>query len=437
MLSNIYLILKREFSMKIRNKMFWMMALLGPFMLAAIMIVPVGLNMKSADHKIIEILDLNRLKKEEVNIHKYFTNTEEVSYVFMNGLPEDIKDIFLNKGTHDALMVTQAYPSTAAAQFYSKSSISQKLLEKTEASMLNYQKDVLLFKKANLTSDAIQDFNSRYAIKNIFVNNNAYQNVFESTASSIGLTAGILIYVFILLFGIQVMRGVMEEKSSRILEVMLISVKPFELMMGKILGIGLTSLLQFGMWVGISSSISYAIKSYFKLEMYSNQNIGNTLKFVNDSSQAMNINRLMTALGQINLPYILVIFLVFFILAYLLYSAMFAAIGAAVDSETDTQQFVLPITIPLLVAFLLAQNIINNPDGTMAFWLSMVPITSPIVMMLRLPFGVPVWQLIVSLSLLLGAFAAITCLSSKIFRIGILMYGKKVTLKELGKWMYY
>lgn len=437
MLSNIYLILKREFSMKIRNKMFWMMALLGPFILAAIMIVPVGLNMKSADHKIIEILDLNRLKKEEVNIHKYFTNTEEVSYVFMNGLPEDIKDIFLNKGTHDALMVTQAYPSTAAAQFYSKSSISQKLLEKTEASMLNYQKDVLLFKKANLTSDAIQDFNSRYAIKNIFVNNNAYQNVFESTASSIGLTAGILIYVFILLFGIQVMRGVMEEKSSRILEVMLISVKPFELMMGKILGIGLTSLLQFGMWVGISSSISYAIKSYFKLEMYSNQNIGNTLKFVNDSSKAMDINRLMTALGQINLPYILVIFLVFFILAYLLYSAMFAAIGAAVDSETDTQQFVLPITIPLLVAFLLAQNIINNPDGTMAFWLSMVPITSPIVMMLRLPFGVPVWQLIVSLSLLLGAFAAITYLSSKIFRIGILMYGKKVTLKELGKWMYY
>ena len=105
MLSNIYLILKREFSMKIRNKMFWMMALLGPFMLAAIMIVPVGLNMKSADHKIIEILDLNRLKKEEVNIHKYFTNTEEVSYVFMNGLPEDIKDIFLNKGTHDALML--------------------------------------------------------------------------------------------------------------------------------------------------------------------------------------------------------------------------------------------------------------------------------------------------------------------------------------------
>ena len=303
--------------------------------------------------------------------------------------------------------------------------------------MLNYQKDVLLFKKANLTSDAIQDFNSRYAIKNIFVNNNAYQNVFESTASSIGLTAGILIYVFILLFGIQVMRGVMEEKSSRILEVMLISVKPFELMMGKILGIGLTSLLQFGMWVGISSSISYAIKSYFKLEMYSNQNIGNTLKFVNDSSQAMDINRLMTALGQINLPYILVIFLVFFILAYLLYSAMFAAIGAAVDSETDTQQFVLPITIPLLVAFLLAQNIINNPDGTMAFWLSMVPFTSPIVMMLRLPFGVPVWQLIVSLSLLLGAFAAITYLSSKIFRIGILMYGKKVTLKELGKWMYY
>jgi ABC-2 type transport system permease protein len=437
MRKNILLILKREFSMKIRHKMFWFMAILGPFMLAAIMIVPVGLNMKSADHKVIEILDLNRFKKEEVNIHQYFTNTEEVSYVFMNGKIDEIKNIFLTKGTHDALLITHAYPSKEKAQFYSKSILNQHLIDQTAKAMLNYQKDVLLYKEAKLTPEKINQINNQFSFKNSYLESNAYQNVFDSTAASVGLTAGIMIYAFILLYGIQVMRGVIEEKSNRILEVLVIAVKPFELMMGKILGIGLTSILQFSIWVGITSSISWGIKSYFKLDMYANENIGETLTFIKDSSKAMEMNRLITALTEINLPLMLLAFFAFFILAYLLYSALFAAIGAAVDAETDTQQFVLPITIPLLVSFLLAQNIINNPDGNLAFSLSMFPFTSPIVMMLRLPFGVPMWQFMLSLGILSLSFLFFTFLSAKVFRVGILMYGKKVTFNELGKWLFY
>ncbi|MEY3452187.1 MAG: hypothetical protein RL711_2015, partial [Bacteroidota bacterium] len=220
-------------------------------------------------------------------------------------------------------------------------------------------------------------------------------------------------------------------------EVLVIAVKPFELMMGKILGIGLTSMLQFSIWIGITSSISWAIKSYFKLDMYANENIENTLSFIKDSSKAMEMNRLMTALTEINLPMMLLAFLAFFVLAYLLYSALFAAIGAAVDAETDTQQFVLPITIPLLGSFLMAQNIINNPDGSLALCLSMFPFTSPIVMMLRLPFGVPMWQFILSLSILAISFLFFTFLSAKVFRVGILMYGKKVSFNELRKWLFY
>ena len=423
--------------MKIRHKTFWMMAILGPFILAAIMIVPVGLNMKTADHKIIEILDLNRLSKEDINIHHYFTNTEEVSYVFMHGKIDEIKNIFLTKGTHDALLITQAYPSKEKALFYSKSIINQHIIDQTAKAMLNYQKDVLLLKQAKLNPTTIAQMNEQFAIKNIYLENNAYQQVFDSTAASVGLTASIMIYAFILLYGIQVMRGVMEEKSNRIVEVLVIAVKPFELMMGKILGIGLTSMLQFSIWIGITSSISWAIKSYFKLDMYANENIENTLSFIKDSSKAMEMNRLMTALTEINLPMMLLAFLAFFVLAYLLYSALFAAIGAAVDAETDTQQFVLPITIPLLGSFLMAQNIINNPDGSLALCLSIFPFTSPIVMMLRLPFGVPMWQFILSLSVLTVSFLFFTFLSAKVFRVGILMYGKKVSFNELRKWLFY
>lgn len=295
----------------------------------------------------------------------------------------------------------------------------------------------MLYKKANLNSLNIQALNQQYAIKTETLTTNSYEEMFANTASSIGLTAGILIYFFILLYGIQVMRGIIEEKSNRILEVLVTSVKPFELMMGKILGIGLVSLLQFGIWIGISSTISVLISSYFKLEMYNTANINHTLSFVSDSSKALEINMFMTSLSQINLPFVIVIFLSYFIFAYLLYAALFAAIGSAVDAETDTQQFVLPITIPLLISFVMAQSIITNPDSSMAFYLSLIPFTSPIVMMLRLPFGVDLWQVALSLFLLISTFLAATYFSSKVFKTGILMYGKKVSLKELVKWMFY
>ena len=437
MLNNIYLILKREFSMKIRNRMFWIMALLGPFLLAGIMIVPVGLNMESKEHKIIEVLDMNSFNKDSLNIHQYFTNTDEVSYVFMHGEPQDIKNIFLTNSSHDALVIMQAYPSQEKVQFYAKSVVGQEIITTLEKSILNFQKDVLLHKKANLSSLNIQALNQQFSIKTETMNTNAYEEMLANTASSIGLTAGILIYFFILLYGIQVMRGIIEEKSNRILEVLVTSVKPFELMMGKILGIGLVSLLQFGIWIGISSTISVLISSYFKLEMYNTANINHTLTFVNDASKAMEINMFMTSLSQINLPFVIVIFLSYFVFAYLLYAALFAAIGSAVDAETDTQQFVLPITIPLLISFVMAQSIITNPDSSMAFYLSMIPFTSPIVMMLRLPFGVDLWQVVLSLLILISTFLAATYFSSKVFKTGILMYGKKVSLKELVKWMLY
>lgn len=437
MFNTILLILKREFSMKIRNKMFWIMALLGPFVIAGIMIVPMGLNIESKQHKIIEVLDLNKFEKEEVNIRNYFIDNEDVSYIFMRGEAEDIKNIFIKNGTHDGLLIMDKYPSKNKIQFYSKSIIPKPIISEVSQSILNFQKDILLFIKANLSSNEILEFNNRFKINNITIENDAYKSVFNDTASTIGLTAGIMIYFFILLYGIQVMRGVIEEKSNRILEIMVISVKPFELMMGKILGIGLVSILQFTIWLSLTSVISTITKAYFKLEMYSKENIDHTLIFVSDTAKAMDMSILMTTLAQINIPFIVTIFLIYFVFSYLLYSAMFAAIGAAVDAETDTQQFVLPITIPLLFTFVMAQSIINNPESNLAFVLSVFPLTSPIAMMFRLPFGVSSCHLILSISLLIGSFILVTFGSAKIFRTGILMYGKKVTLSELMKWIRY
>jgi ABC-2 type transport system permease protein len=412
------------------------MALLGPFILAAIMIVPVGLNMQSKEHTIIEVLDQDSFKKEEINIHHYFENNDEVSYVFMHGEPDDIKSIFLNKSTHDALLIMPKYPSDTPVQFFSKTPISRSTIAKTETALLNYQKDVFLLKSAKTSSGFLTAFNQRFKIKDIHVEYNAYEHVFNDTAATVGLTAGIMIYFFILIYGIQVMRGVIEEKTNRILEVLVITVKPFELMMGKILGIGAVSIVQFLIWITVTSFMSFVVTDYFKLDMYSNANIAHTLTFVNDTAKAMEMNRFVTSMTQMNIPYMILLFLVYFMLAYLLYSALFSAIGAAVDAETDTQQFVLPITVPLLISFLLAQNIIANPDGKIAIWLSFIPFTSPIVMMLRLPFGVENWQILLSVMILLITFIGTTYVASRIFRIGILMYGKKVTIGEILKWIY-
>ncbi|MDF2438330.1 MAG: transporter permease [Bacteroidota bacterium] len=263
----------------------------------------------------------------------------------------------------------------------------------------------------------------------------------------IGLGAGILIYVFIFLYGVQVMRGVMEEKTNRIVEVILSSVKPFELMMGKIIGVALVGLTQFLLWVILTTTL-YSVAGITLLkdldmkqvqkkeEVYT---IGADLKYTDMKKiEKPNIvTEVMNDFKSVNMVEIFFTFLFYFLFGYLMYSALFAAVGAAVDNEADTQQFMMPITIPLILSFVVAQAIIQNPESQMAFWFSIIPLTSPIVMMVRMPFGVPDWQLALSMALLLLGFVITTWLAGRIYRTGILMYGKKVSWKELGKWLFY
>ena len=247
------------------------------------------------------------------------------------------------------------------------------------------------------------------------------------------------------------MRGVIEEKTNRIVEIIISSVKPFELMMGKILGIALVGLTQFLLWVILTFAIASMAAPLLEDQVL-HQDIKNEKPSAVHSgldktalqelgavpaAERGEIGRIFEQVSQINFTLILSCFLIYFLGGYLLYSALFAAIGAAVDNETETQQFMLPVTIPLIISFIAAQSIVQQPDSSLGFWLSIIPFTSPVVMMVRIAFGVPAWELALSISLLIGGFLGATWLAAKIYRTGILMYGKKATYRELFHWLFY
>lgn len=247
------------------------------------------------------------------------------------------------------------------------------------------------------------------------------------------------------------MRGVIEEKTNRIIEVIISSVKPFELMMGKIIGIALVGLTQFLLWVVLSTTLISGGQSLVE-QHFAEQETGTSIEEAMSGSQSLApeqeeiaeaqlneaaVNELFDNISMIDFPVILGSFLFYFLGGYLIYSALFAAVGSAVDNEADTQQFMLPITLPIIFSFVMAQVVINNPESSMSFWLSMIPFTSPIIMMVRIPFGVPYWEIGLSMLLLIAGFVATTWLAGRIYRTGILMYGKKITYKELWKWLIY
>ncbi|RYE02868.1 MAG: ABC transporter permease, partial [Sphingobacteriaceae bacterium] len=244
----------------------------------------------------------------------------------------------------------------------------------------------------------------------------------------------------------QVMRGVIEEKTNRVIEVIVSSVKPFQLMLGKILGVGLVGLTQFMLWIVLSTVVTnVAEKAFTQTEVQTEQSSNSTQKTGDKNSikqtQMPVSNPVMSFLNSlkgINYGYIVGCFIFYFLSGYLLYSALFAAVGSAVDSETETQQFMFPITLPLLFTYILSfAFLVNNPDSTLAFWLSVIPFTAPIAMMVRIPFGVPGWQLALSMLLMVAGFIFTTWVAARIYRVGVLMYGKKTSYKELAKWFFY
>jgi ABC-2 type transport system permease protein len=273
---------------------------------------------------------------------------------------------------------------------------------------------------------------STASIKSLELSDQGSQASGTEVKTAIGFFGGILVYMFTFLYAAQIMRGVIEEKTSRIVEVLVTSVKPAQLMLGKILGIATVGLLQFGIWIVLTLAVASAAGAAGLLDTDPSQMEAMSSAGMPEPGMMQSA---LEALETINLPGLIGMFLFYFLSGYLLYGALFAAVGAAVDSETDTQQFMLPLTLPLVLTFIMASSMMENPNGTLAVVLSMIPLSAPIAMMIRIPFGVPWYELLASMSFMVLGFLGTVWIAGRIYRVGILSYGKKTTYADLWKWI--
>ena len=413
----IWLIIKREYLVRVRKTSFMVMTILGPLLMAALLIVPVYLTEESKEERLIA-----------VNHQEEFT-LEDTEFVHFTSIPE-LEANELVKNYSNSPYYALLYIEGEEFTLYSNQQISLSVSETIERQIENII-EINNLKAAGIDPQVIENASSSIKIQTKIISEDGNATNSHSEASmGIGFIAGILIYMFIFMYGTMVMRGVIEEKTSRIVEVIISSVKPFQLMMGKILGVALVGLTQFVLWILLTIIISTVAELAFL-------DVGSMANEVANTNQSVILAQLADITGGINLTQIFILFIFYFLAGYLMYSSLFAAVGSAVDAEADTQQFILPITIPLILSFVLIQPIMDNPDGTLAFWMSIIPFTSPVIMMVRLPFGVASWEILLSMGVLVSTFIATTWLAGRIYRTGILMYGKKASYKELWKWLKY
>lgn len=449
-MNKTWLILKREYLTRVKKRSFIIMTILGPLFMAALIIVPFYFARMEGETKLIGVLDESGLFKGT------FSNTENIQFVELSGDLESAKEHFVGEG-HYALLHIPApsisFPETA--KLYSTGQPNIVVKGYIKENMRKYVEELKL-DASGIDPEVLNSIKTSINLLTIKIDETGTeQSSYTELGMAVGFVSGLLIYIFIFMYGTQVMRGVIEEKTNRIVEVIVSSVKPFQLMTGKIVGVALVGLTQFILWVVFTAIIVTSFLSFYSDEFstyrQNQMNIQEQVKTsgltpggmepVDGSLAEGDINESFIAaydmLNSINFELIIFMFLFYFIGGYLLYGALFAAIGSAVDSETDTQQFMLPLTIPLILSIAIAQFIMVNPEGPAAFWMSLFPLTSPVIMMIRLPFGVPVQDLIFSVVLLIMGFFATTWLAAKIYRTGILMYGKKINYKELWKWVRY
>ncbi|MDP2424107.1 MAG: ABC transporter permease [Bacteroidales bacterium] len=442
-MNKISLIIQREYLTRVRKKSFIVMTILGPILMAALFIVPVYLSQMGGEAKSIQVVDETGLFVNR------FENTKQLVFKPQNVDIEVAKEHFARSGDEALLYIpmSELNVPTSAILYFDK----QPTLVMTSHISSTIRKEVESLKllASGIDAEVLRSIKTSVNLMTIKLHEGGKEEKkFSEVATILGFVSAIMIYMFVFLFGSQVLRGVIEEKVSRIVEVIISSVKPFQLMMGKIVGVGLVGLTQFLLWIIFTFIIITGFQAAFpekfrtsstETMLVTDSRIASPVQITAGSEEKADtmMNKVAEGLRSINFGTIILSFLFYFIGGYLLYAALFAAIGAAVDNETDSQQFMLPITIPLILAIVMAQYVINEPNGSIAFWFSIIPLTSPVIMMIRIPFGVPFFDLALSMILLVLGFIGATWMAAKIYRTGILMYGKKVNYAELWKWIRY
>ncbi len=434
-MNHLPLIIKREYLAKVKNKSFILMTFLSPlFIVALLSLIAYLISVNNEKVRTISVLDESGILSETL------ISNDHILYESLNGMDlEDAKTTSNSNNAYGLLHVPDLPLEDVSEKikFYSKESPSLSLISSLESKI---EKRIGELKLKKMGVDL-----SKISASKTYVNINQedFEGVKTSKAGSFlklifGAVAGYLLFMFIIIYGNLIMRSVIEEKSSRIIEVIISSVKPIQLMLGKIFGTSLAGITQFAIWVILIAILSFAASNFFGIDLSANPQQEMMTAAVSDVNANSELQALIAELHSLPLINLIVAFVLFFVGGYLLYSSLYAAIGAAVDNETDTQQFLMPVVILLVVGFYVGFfTALEDPHGTISVVFSYIPFTSPIVMLIRIPFGVPIWEQILSLSVLIFSFLVTVWIAAKIYRVGILMHGKKPSYKDLIKWLKY
>jgi ABC-2 type transport system permease protein len=443
-MGKIGLIIAREIKSKLTNKTFIIMTLLAPLLITGFLAFIIKMSQSEKTEQKVLVIDESKLFIDKLSGNDY------ISLSFTNQDLDEAIDSFYNRGYTCLLWIAPnlVEGGAGATKLYYKKSpgYAFQTYIKDQMERILYESKL---RANNIDPDVIM--NSKQSVKMIMQKVNDLGKAEEqSSFGFLGFISGALMFMFIIMYGMMVFRSVMEEKTSRIVEVIVSSVKPFQLMIGKILGIALLGIIQFVIMGIITFALTTVLSGIFlkdasaQLKVFEHQQ-----EMVKKHGTNINLNQLekfddklemfdlLQKLKKIDFLEVFICFFLYFIGGYLFYSAIMAAIGSAVDSEADSQQFITPVMIPLMVGYFISTKTILDPDSATVFWGSMIPFTSPIVMMSRITSGVPAWEIVVSLAVLFISFFLMTWLAAKIYRTGILMYGKKTSWRELGKWLFY
>ena len=417
-MKNIILIAKREFFTQVKKKSFIILTLLTPLLIIVFGGVVSLMFQANETQMQISVIDKNGLFKDRLK------SDQNIRYVFSS--EETEKSLIKALETTEEMNAVMIIPKKDIHELENSIEVltNKNLSNEARKNIAGNISEIIKAEKISalgISTAQIEDLNKgvNLHVVNILEKEKKQDSFLVGVKSGLSIFLMYCVFTFIMMYGIRVMRSVLEEKNNRVVEILISSVKPFELMMGKILGVTGVALVQFGVWV---------VMIFASVMTLGSSNVGMV-------SGVAEVQMVLSALSQINYGLILFVFVIYFLLGYLFYSAMYAAIGSAVDNETETQQFTLFAILPMMLGVYGSITIMNNPDGPMSFWLSMIPFTSPIAMLARIPFDVPVWELALSIGILLVSTLGMVFIASKIYRVGILMYGNKVTLKELWKWL--
>ncbi len=442
-MSKLGLIINREYATRVKKKSFLVLTIVTPLVIVGFLFAAMWLSLR--EDKQVKVLVADPGKWCGYEIFQDTTSKAPAIFYFYNdyiGTTEEFMEDPKFDRFDMLIMLNEKVPENRKIAVVFKEQPSSNIKYYVQNRIETRLREYFAIKDGNLTTKEYRKIQQPFQFKFVDGEDPSGEDISQQKAG-LGFGFAIIIYMFIFIYSMQVMRGVIEEKTNRVVEVIISSVKPFQLMMGKILGIGLVGLTQFLIWVIIAGAALVFIRTFVFTDIISPENWDTNAMaegLVQTNAETLGRTSVIVDFiyNQINWPLMLMSFVFYFVGGFLLYSSIFAAIGSMVDSETDTQQLIFPVTMPLILSYVVASMLISNPASEIGTWFSIIPFTSPIVMMVKVSMGsIAIWQYILSIVLLFATFIGMTWLAAKIYRVGILMYGKKASFKEVLKWIKY